>query len=66
MTTINLAQDGQQALTGKVSPFVMLRIGGYYLLVPSFAGYSGIQVLVMNVIVQGVGLQTLYGIKQYK
>lgn len=60
MTTINLAQDGQQALTGKVSPFVMLRIvAGCTLLVPSFAGYSGIQVLVMNVIVQGIGFANI-------
>ena len=60
MGTINLAQDGQQALTGKVSPFVILRIvAGCVLLVPSFGGYSGVQVLVMNVVVQGVGFANI-------
>ncbi|MEC8382842.1 MAG: hypothetical protein VXZ73_00165, partial [Pseudomonadota bacterium] len=55
LSTINLAQDGSQALTGKVSPFVLLRIvAGCTLLVPSFSGYSGIQVIIMSVVVQGI------------
>lgn len=49
------AQEGS-SMGPKVSPFVMVRIvGGTSLLLPSFNGYSGIQVMVMYAVVQGVG-----------
>lgn len=55
MSTINIAQDGSQAFSGKVSPFVLLRVvTGCALLVPTSDGYSGIQIIVITIVVQGV------------
>ncbi len=56
MTTISVSQEGSQAFQGKASPFLIFRIvTGSSLLIPSFGGYSGIQVIVMTCVVQGVG-----------
>ncbi len=56
MTTISVSQEGSQAFQGKASPFLVFRIvTGSSLLIPSFGGYSGIQVIVMTCVVQGVG-----------
>jgi hypothetical protein len=55
MTVVNTSQDAQQAAQ-KVSPWVTARIvAGASMLIPQFNGYSGVQVLVMTVVVQGVG-----------
>ncbi|HJN37796.1 MAG TPA: DotA/TraY family protein [Gammaproteobacteria bacterium] len=55
MTVVNTAQDAQQA-ANKVSPWVTARIvTGASMLIPQFNGYSGVQVLVMSAVVQGVG-----------
>ena len=55
MSTINIAQDGSQAFSGKVSPFILLRVvTGCALLVPTSNGYSGIQIIVITIVVQGV------------
>ena len=55
MSVINTAQDGN-AMGQKVSTWIVLRIvTGMALLVPSYNGYSAIQVLVMWAITQGVG-----------
>ncbi len=56
MTTISVSQEGSQAFQGKASPFLIFRIvTGSSLLIPSFGGYSGIQVIVMTCVVQGIG-----------
>lgn len=55
MSVVNTAQDGN-AMGQKVSTWIVLRIvTGMSLLVPSYSGYSAIQVLVMWSVVQGVG-----------
>lgn len=55
LSVVNTAQDGN-AMGQKVSTWIVLRIvTGMSLLVPSYSGYSAIQVLVMWSVVQGVG-----------
>jgi conjugal transfer/type IV secretion protein DotA/TraY len=55
LSVVNTAQDGN-AMGQKVSTWIVLRIvTGMSLLVPTYAGYSAIQVLVMWSVVQGVG-----------
>ncbi len=54
-SVMGAAQDGS-GMGGKVSPWVLIRIvSGTSLLIPTFNGYSGIQVMVMYAVVQGVG-----------
>ncbi|MGC6403659.1 MAG: DotA/TraY family protein [Candidatus Comchoanobacterales bacterium] len=56
MAAVSTSQDAQQAFQNKVSPWAVFRVAiGSGLLIPTFNGYSGIQVLVMTVVVQGVG-----------
>jgi conjugal transfer/type IV secretion protein DotA/TraY len=55
LSVVNTAQDGN-AMGQKVSTWIVLRIvTGMSLLVPSYSGYSAIQILVMWSVVQGVG-----------
>ncbi len=55
LSVINTAQDGN-AMGQKVSTWIVLRIvTGMALLVPTYSGYSAIQILVMWSVVQGVG-----------
>ena len=55
-SVMGAAQDGGAMQGGKVSPWVTIRIvSGTSLLLPTFNGYSGIQVMVMYAVVQGVG-----------
>ncbi|MEC8063856.1 MAG: DotA/TraY family protein [Pseudomonadota bacterium] len=56
MSTITISQEGSQAFQGKVSPFLIFRIVmGSSLLIPSFGGFSGVQLIVMSVVVNGIG-----------
>ena len=56
MAAVSTSQDAQQAFQSKVSPWAVFRVAiGSGMLIPTFNGYSGIQVLVMTVVVQGVG-----------
>ena len=55
LSVVNTAQDGN-AMGQKVSTWIVLRIvAGMSLLVPTYSGYSAIQILVMWSVVQGVG-----------
>ncbi|MBT4803548.1 MAG: DotA/TraY family protein [Legionellales bacterium] len=55
MSVVNTAQDGN-AMGQKVSTWIVLRIvAGMSMLIPTYSGYSAIQVLVMWSVVQGVG-----------
>ena len=55
-TVVGVSQEGSGAFQTKISPWVTMRIvTGSSLLIPSFGGYSGIQVLVMTVVVKGIG-----------
>ena len=59
-TIINTAQDGQFMGQKFNSAWVVIRtVTGLSLLVPKFSGYSMIQVIVMWVVVQGVGLANI-------
>ena len=53
---INVSQDGSQGMSKQSSAFLTFRIVlGSSLLLPAFnSGYSGIQVMVMNIVVYGV------------
>ena len=55
-TVVGVSQEGSGAFQTKISPWVTFRIvAGSSLLLPSFGGYSGIQILVMTAVVKGVG-----------
>jgi len=59
-TVINTAQDGQFMGQKFNSAWVVIRtIMGLSLLIPKFSGYSMIQVIVLWVVVQGVGLANI-------
>ena len=59
LTAMATSQDGSSmggSSKGFGNPWVTMRVvGGTSLLIPSFNGYSGMQILVMYVVVQGVG-----------
>lgn len=59
LTVIGSSQDGSPMggnSKGMLNPWVVVRmVGGSSLLIPSFSGYSAMQVLVMYTVVQGVG-----------
>lgn len=59
LTVVGGAQDGsgmQSHNKGMLNPWVVTRVVlGWSMLLPSFSGYSAMQVLVMYVVVQGVG-----------
>ena len=59
LTVMATSQDGSSMggnSKGMLNPYVVIRtVGGASLLIPSFSGYSGMQVMVMYVVVQGVG-----------
>lgn len=59
LTAMATSQDGSSmggSSKGFGNPWVIMRVvGGTSLLIPSFNGYSGMQILVMYVVVQGVG-----------
>lgn len=59
LTVIGGSQDGSPMggnSKGMLNPWVVTRIvGGAAMLIPSFSGYSAMQVLVMYTVVQGVG-----------
>lgn len=57
MSVVNTAKDGQFMGRGQMSAWVVVRtVGGITALLPKFSGYSFIQVIVMWVVVQGIGL----------
>lgn len=59
-TTVGVSQEGSGAFQTKISPWVTLRItAGSSLLIPSFSGYSAIQVLVMTIVVKSIGFANL-------
>ena len=59
-STVGISQEGSGAFQTKISPWVTLRItAGSSLLIPSFSGYSAIQVLVMTIVVKGIGFANL-------
>lgn len=59
LTVMSGSQDGSSMggnNKGMLNPWVVARIvGGASLLIPSFSGYSGMQVIVMYIVVQGIG-----------
>ena len=65
--SIAISQDGNQGMSKQSSVFLVLRIVvGSSLLLPSFSGYSAIQVMVMNVIVYGVAFANYAWVMTYQ
>lgn len=62
-TVVNSSKDANQASGNNLNPWVLARVvTGSSLLIPSFSGYSGVQVIVMWAVVQGVGFaNTMWG-----
>ncbi|MEC8882534.1 MAG: DotA/TraY family protein [Pseudomonadota bacterium] len=64
---ITISQDGNQGMSKQSSVFLTLRIVvGSSMLLPSFSGYSAIQVMVMNVIVYGVAFANYAWVMTYQ
>lgn len=67
LQSVTISQDANQGMSKQSSVFLTLRIViGSGLLLPSFSGYSAIQVMVMNVVVYGIAFANYAWVMTYQ